>query len=970
MADNITPVPEWTPIPGWDDRTRNSGVEMNKQGQALANRVELLKQRVEKAILTYPDYAKASAAAATLPDGQVVDVEDEKKRYRVEAGALVFVANLDQLKQDLAATSGAGLVSTVDGRTVQQRLDALPSEVDAAGTAQTLVDTHIFSPDPHPQLTTSINDAVLAAEAARDAAQLSAGVYVDTSAGLAATTNGKYFSVPSADINEYLILYKNNSGVALEVKRYPSSTAVVATKDLALYPFVPGKLRVIDLVAGSYQRAITSITNPDTRYDIAINSSTLTIDIRQASFLIAGIRLGSVRRVPGRTYTVQGSFDAGGTALTSNSAIGLAFDPSISAGANMLWDAAASGWFWRQNGSITAYQLLPAGSATVEPSIPFSLVSGAVPTFVTGDVLKLELVESTTGATSILKGYKNGVLAFSGTVANIPAGRLCAVVRGAGGGGAYPSAQRLIFDEVSVTDRAIPEPVIAGSAVTVSTSPVAIAMESSNRLQALLNIKAVYTAPTDFNGQLKRTIPSGFEWMPILPSAVSAGHVVPDKSMTLALLQAYPEVLLGTIAYVEVWGNNTNAVVGNNAKPYQTLNAALQSSARIILVGDGVFTPPDYRFTQAAAGAMKFIIAKNRRKVTLRNAGDTLSANTWTATVGYAGVYETPIASAAGGGTWNAFRPHRIRLTDTVDSEGFAARLRWYKPATNDGPGVTAALVALQAAGTGWTYDGTAKKLYVALGGANVNSNKSRLEALYLDTAGNDRVWISGASLAFDGVDMDGQMIWMQEHNNSGTYIPAAVWAANSRMFNSSGYGVQGDSNTTAILENVHIHAAEADGINPDSTRSGSGAAAKALLINPRITDCGDVDTFGTGVTKNRQAISSHSGYFAAYGGSYEHNWGQEIADTGSGAGPSKSWYVGAVARRGDTRLAPSNVGFGFYDPNRQAWLDTCVALGEGTSPLRLEGGASVKMFNCNFDAAPSFVAPSVAPTAYTPEAP
>lgn len=73
---------------------------------------------------------------------------------------------------------------------------------------------------------TAAASAQTAAEAARDAAQLSAGVYADTAAGLAATTSGQYFSVPSADSAEYLILYKNNAGSAVEVKRYPSADRV------------------------------------------------------------------------------------------------------------------------------------------------------------------------------------------------------------------------------------------------------------------------------------------------------------------------------------------------------------------------------------------------------------------------------------------------------------------------------------------------------------------------------------------------------------------------------------------------------------------------------------------------------------------------------------------------------------------------------------------------------------------------
>jgi hypothetical protein len=61
-----------------------------------------------------------------------------------------------------------------------------------------------------------------------DVAQQMAGAmtYTTTVAGLAGTVNGGYFSVPSPDNNEYLILYQNTAGVAVEKKRYPSVTAL------------------------------------------------------------------------------------------------------------------------------------------------------------------------------------------------------------------------------------------------------------------------------------------------------------------------------------------------------------------------------------------------------------------------------------------------------------------------------------------------------------------------------------------------------------------------------------------------------------------------------------------------------------------------------------------------------------------------------------------------------------------------
>lgn len=68
------------------------------------------------------------------------------------------------------------------------------------------------------------------AEVAQDAAQLSAGIYDDIATGLLPenTVPGQYFSVPSSKSSEYLILYKNESGAAIEAKRYPSEGYVTS----------------------------------------------------------------------------------------------------------------------------------------------------------------------------------------------------------------------------------------------------------------------------------------------------------------------------------------------------------------------------------------------------------------------------------------------------------------------------------------------------------------------------------------------------------------------------------------------------------------------------------------------------------------------------------------------------------------------------------------------------------------------
>lgn len=51
-------------------------------------------------------------------------------------------------------------------------------------------------------------------------------IYTTVSQGLAGTVSGGYFSVESTNATEYLILYRNSAGSAVEVDRYPNATAI------------------------------------------------------------------------------------------------------------------------------------------------------------------------------------------------------------------------------------------------------------------------------------------------------------------------------------------------------------------------------------------------------------------------------------------------------------------------------------------------------------------------------------------------------------------------------------------------------------------------------------------------------------------------------------------------------------------------------------------------------------------------
>lgn len=88
-SGTLSATPEWSAVPAHED------LGLDAQTQAALNRVEklkddqqLLKQRADKSVLSYPDYAAASAAAATLPGGQTVYDLTDGFAYTVSSGVL------------------------------------------------------------------------------------------------------------------------------------------------------------------------------------------------------------------------------------------------------------------------------------------------------------------------------------------------------------------------------------------------------------------------------------------------------------------------------------------------------------------------------------------------------------------------------------------------------------------------------------------------------------------------------------------------------------------------------------------------------------------------------------------------------------------------------------------------------------------------------------------------------------------
>lgn len=112
--------------------------------------------------------------------------------------------------------------------TVVGKYAALDSKVEAAGDS---------ADDAAASATASANSAdgaaasaIAAANSAIDSAT-SGSIYETTAAGLTATIDGAYFSVVSVNDNNYLDLHKNESGVAVYKKSYPSSEGVDSRLD-------------------------------------------------------------------------------------------------------------------------------------------------------------------------------------------------------------------------------------------------------------------------------------------------------------------------------------------------------------------------------------------------------------------------------------------------------------------------------------------------------------------------------------------------------------------------------------------------------------------------------------------------------------------------------------------------------------------------------------------------------------------
>lgn len=170
--------------------------------------------------------------------------------------------------------------------------------------------------------------------------------------------------------------------------------------------------------------ALTSISNPDTRYTKSIDGNGyLKIDQIVTQVMLIGM-LTPDKKPENKVYETVVSFDT----IGAGTGFGLCVNPSSG---NALDSTNHISLVWRANGTLTAY--LQDGT-TVNSTITFSPATNTVdiPAYTTSDVLRMTLQYSTSNASATLTLFKNGIKCNEFVVYGLVAGFMGTMLRNTG----------------------------------------------------------------------------------------------------------------------------------------------------------------------------------------------------------------------------------------------------------------------------------------------------------------------------------------------------------------------------------------------------------------------------------------------------------------------------------------------------------------------------------------------------------
>lgn len=721
-------------------------------------------------------------------------------------------------------------------------------------------------------------------------------------------------------------------------------------------------------------RGYTSISTPSSRYTDTVSTPDVygfKLDQTQASVLITGRTFNSAIAA-GQSLEVYAALS--GTGFTSASGLVLGFMPTLPTDFTAL-PAGFVGYAWR-SGSLTAYG--PDGTTSVPANAPGA---GTIPTFTSGDSLRMRITRDATGAGGTITLAVNGGTETVISVTTLPASAYLLFV----GARQSPGADNTATAQLS-SFRTIRQTISSTTKLPVTSTPLVfrgnynpnyvynqrdsvVGADGRNYecispcggiapltqgWQSYWRVRADIWPPVALPTFQQRVAPTGFSNYPFALSAYYDGTpqtATLKESVMDTFARIYSARMTASAVYVDSGPLGSDSKPGTSSAPLKTLQAAMAKNPSVVYVAPGTYDPFSYRADthsavvgQLAGGVVKWLRVWDRdtdtsKRVTIAvTAPDTIAAKSWMATAGHADVWQATLTYSGS----NA--PHRILDNSVRDAYGFPSRL---KKATS--------LANLDTLSAGWYW--TAGTLYIKVAaGVSVDAYKSNLEALWLDTAGNSRIFIYGTVLAIDG-DFYLKGVDRTPLQYATTPSRAESWVRGVTSFATAGNSCRVDGGWV-VSENERGHASNGDQLNGNPSGTFGG-----LIVHHRcyLTDAGDLQGFQLTPTVNANcnAISAHGGCDHIGVGTFgEGSYGPVIADTSTAGVPALTWLIGCCGIGSRASLETGNGGIGFLiqglpsavdTGNRKAWLDGCVASGNSLYGAMQSTNGTMQQVGCSF---------------------
>lgn len=825
-------------------------------------------------------------------------------------------------------------------------------------------------------------DAVAAAVAATAADRVQTGLDVISAAASSASASS-YASTATTQAGNAAA-----SAVAADASAVVAGSYEASMTDALLQ--MDGWTGIRQFVTSEGRQGYTSISTPASRFTLTKSTPDVygfSCDQTHAGILLTGLVFNSVIAA-GQSIEITETLSGTGFGIHSGAVIG--FNPVFPADLTAL-AAGFVGYAWR-SGSISAYG--PDGSTTATGYTP---ATGTAPTFVSGDQLRMKITRNSTGSGGTITMAVNGGTETIVSVTALPSAAYFVFTGARMAPSAATTASCAVTSAKTVRQTissttvipttvtpmrfrgnydpantyAVRDSVVAADgqnwecvAPCTGISPLSAGWSSFWRLRPDMWPPAALPTFT------ARAVPTPFASYPFYLSPYYDGTPATatlTESVMDTFARIYADRMTGSAVYVSNDSGASDSNAGTSTAPLATIQAAIAKNPTLVYVAPGTYAPFSYRddthsavVTQLAGGVVKWLKVWDRdtdtsKRITIRvTVPEALSAKTWTATGGgHTDVYQATITTSGS----NA--PHRVLRTDTNDAYGFPTRLL-----------KCTSLANLDAQSAGWYWDSAGKVLYIKMGASvDVNASKAVLDAYWLDTAGNSRIFIYGTVLALDG---DFYLAGIDRVPLCHSTARSESWTRGVTSFASVSGACRVDGGWV-VAENERGHASASDHLNGNPSGGIPG-----LIVHHRcyLTDSGDSSAFQLTPTvdSNKNAVSAHGGCdHIGVGTVGELSYGPVFADTSTTLLAAATWLIGCVGRSSQASLVSGNGGIGFLMQglasagdagNRVSWLDGCIATGNSLWGGFQTVNGTMKKTGC------SFVTESGTITAYAPGTP